>query len=51
MDYNTKEENIVQFRNLKFLSLRGNLSKNRVERVLGEDLNMPTGDGGLLVDR
>ena len=37
------------FVNSKFL--RGNLSKNRVERVLGEDLNIPTGDGGLLVDR
>jgi len=38
-------------RNTKFLSLRGNLSKYRVERVLGKKLNIPTGDGGLLVDR
>lgn len=51
MDYNTQEESIIQFRNIKFLSLRGNLSKNRVEKILGEKLNIPTGDGGLLVDR
>jgi len=51
MDYNTQEENIIQFRNIKFLSLRGNLSKKRVEKVLKKDLNIPTGDGGLLVDR
>jgi hypothetical protein len=51
MDYNTQEESIIQFRNIKFLSLRGNLSKNRVEKILGKKLNIPTGDGGLLVDR
>ena len=51
MDYNTQEDNIIQLRNTKFLSLRGNLSKYRVERVLGKKLNIPTGDGGLLVDR
>ena len=51
IDYNTQEDNIIQLRNTKFLSLRGNLSKYRVERVLGKKLNIPTGDGGLLVDR
>lgn len=49
--YNTQKDNKFRFRNIKILSLRGNLSKNRVERVLGKDLNIPTGDGGLLVDR
>jgi len=51
MNYNTQEENIIQNRNIKILSLRGNLSKNRVERILNKKLNIPTGDGGLLVDR
>jgi hypothetical protein len=51
IDYNTQEENIIQLRNTKILSLRGNLSKNRVERILNKNLNIPTGDGGLLVDR
>lgn len=51
IDYNTQEDNIIQLRNTKFLSLRGNLSKYRVERVLGKKLNIPTGDGGLLVGR
>ena len=51
MNYKTQEDNIIQLRNTKFLSLRGNLSKCRVERVIGKKLNIPTGDGGLLVDR
>jgi len=51
INYNTQEDNKFRFRNIIFLSLRGNLSKNRVERILGERLNIPTGDGGLLVDR
>jgi len=50
MNY-TQEDNKFRFRNIKVLSLRGNLSKNRVERILGKTLNIPTGDGGLLVDR
>ena len=51
MNYDTQEENIIRLRSTKILSLRGNLSKNRVERILNENLNIPTGDGGLLVDR
>ena len=51
MNYKTQEDNIIQLRNTRFLSLRGNLSKCRVERVIGKKLNIPTGDGGLLVDR
>ena len=48
---NTQEDNGFRFRNIRVLSLRGNLSKNRVERILGKELSIPTGDGGLLVDR
>lgn len=51
MNYNAQEGNLIQSRNIKILSLRGNLSKSRVEKVLGKKLNIPTGDGGLLVDR
>lgn len=51
INYGTQEQNMIQFRNIKILSLRGNLSKNRVERILNKKLNIPTGDGGLLVDR
>ena len=48
---NTQEDNGFRFRNIRVLSLRGNLSRIRVERILGEELSIPTGDGGLLVDR
>ena len=51
MNYNVQEEILIQSRNIKILSLRGNLSKSRVEKVLGKKLNIPTGDGGLLADR
>jgi hypothetical protein len=51
MNYNTQEDNKFKYRNVKVLSLRGNLSKNRVERIIGNNLNIPTGDGGLLADR
>lgn len=51
MNYNAQEEDLIQSRNIKILSLRGNLSKNRIERVLGKSLYVPTGDGGLLADR
>lgn len=51
ISYNAHEDNKFRFRNIRVLSLRGNLSKNRVERILGKKLSIPTGDGGLLVDR
>ena len=51
MNYDTQERNIIQFGNVKILSLRGNLSKNRIEMILDNNLDIPTGDGGLLVDR
>jgi len=51
ISYNAHEDNKFRFRNIRVLSLRGNLSKNRVEKILGKELSIPTGDGGLLVDR
>lgn len=51
INYDTRDQKMIQSRNIKILSLRGNLSKNRVERILDKELNIPTGDGGLLVDR
>ncbi len=48
---NMQEDYGFRFRNIRVLSLRGNLSKNRVERILGKELSIPTGDGGLLVNR
>lgn len=51
ISYNAHEDNKFRFRNIRVLSLRGNLSKNRVEKILGKKLSIPTGDGGLLVDR
>ena len=51
ISYNAHEDNKFRFRNIRVLSLRGNLSKNRVERILGKKLSITTGDGGLLVDR
>jgi len=36
------------FRNMLFHSVRGKLTKARVEKVLGKALDIPTGDGGLI---
>ncbi|MBH1939370.1 polysaccharide pyruvyl transferase family protein [Mobilitalea sibirica] len=35
-------------KNITFCALRGNLSKQRVEELIGRRLNIPTGDGGIL---
>lgn len=34
--------------NMKFCAVRGELSKERVEKILGRKLNIPTCDGGIL---
>lgn len=47
---NGKDNNFI-FRNIKFLSLRGELTKRRIENILGKELDVPTGDGGLLANR
>lgn len=40
-----------KYNHIEFLSLRGNLSKGKIEKILKKDLDIPLGDGGLLVDR
>ena len=39
------------FKNTHFCALRGELSKKRIEHIVGKKLDVPTGDGGLLADR
>ena len=36
------------FRKIEFRSVRGELTKTRVEKIIGKKLNIPTGDGGIL---
>lgn len=36
------------FRKMHFCAVRGNLSRNRVEQILGYEINIPVGDGGIL---
>ena len=35
-------------KNMKFCCVRGNLTKNKVEKLIGKKLNIPVGDGGIL---
>lgn len=35
-------------RNMTFAAVRGKLSKERVEKILGKELDIPTGDAGIL---
>lgn len=37
-------------KNMQFCAVRGELSKKRVEKLLGVDLDIPLADGGLLAD-
>lgn len=39
------------YRNTIFLALRGQLSKERIERIIRKKLDIPLGDGGLLAER
>jgi pyruvyltransferase len=44
-----KPRNDTSFiRDMKFHSVRGELTKARVEKIIGEKLDIPTGDGGLI---
>lgn len=36
------------FREMRFCAVRGNFSKERVEKILGLETNIPVGDGGIL---
>lgn len=51
VNYPVLPDNDFIFRRIHVCSLRGQLSKERVEKILGKKLNVPLGDGGLLVDR
>lgn len=48
ISYPTEEEISIRNKNLTFSSVRGELSKRRVENILGRKLDITTGDGGLL---
>lgn len=50
-NYNTRIDNGIKYKNFKILSLRGNLSRQRLENVLCEDIDVPLGDGGLLAEK
>ena len=39
------------FKNVIFHCLRGQLTKERVEKIIGKKLDIPLGDGGLLAER
>lgn len=44
-----KEKDTPFYRkNMKFAAVRGELSKARVEKIIGKKLNIPTGDAGIL---
>ena len=51
INYPMIPDNEFRFRRIHVCSLRGQLSKERVEKILGKTLEVPLGDGGLLVDR
>lgn len=51
LNYNSCPDNGFLFRNVHICSLRGKLTKERVEKILKTRLNVPLGDGGLLADR
>lgn len=51
MNWNSGKDNDIRFSNVHFLSLRGELSRRRIEKILGRDLNVPLGDGGLLAEK
>ena len=51
ISYNQNADMPFFFRNMNFCSVRGNMTKGRVEKILGKAIDIPTGDGGLLADR
>ena len=46
----TRKERPLIFKNTHFCAVRGELSKKRIETIIGEKLDIPTGDGGLLAE-
>lgn len=51
MTYGQGRDNNLFLNNVHFLSVRGELTKKRVENIIKKEIDIPTGDGGLLVDR
>ena len=46
VNYKNKDEKL--YKNTTFCAVRGELSKRRIEKILGKKLNIPTGDAGIL---
>ena len=47
ISYNDKDSNFYR-KNIKFAAIRGVLSKKRIESIIGEKLQIPLGDAGIL---
>lgn len=47
ISYNLPDRSFFR-RNIKFCAVRGSLSKQKVERIIGHKLNIPMGDAGIL---
>lgn len=48
---NTSLDSSLVFKHIHIHALRGNLTKMRMEKLMGRKLDVPTGDGGLLAQR
>lgn len=48
---NPEKDTKFVYKDVEIHAVRGELSKKRVEKVLDKKLDIPTGDGGLLVER
>lgn len=44
-------DNKFKYKDVRILSLRGQLTKERVEKILSREVDVPLGDGGLLAER
>lgn len=51
INYPNGKDNPFIYEHVVVNALRGNLSKIRVEKIIGETINVPLGDGGLLAER
>lgn len=47
----TGKERSLRIKNTHFCAIRGELSRKRMENIIGRRLDIPTGDGGLLAER
>lgn len=46
ISYKEKDENL--YKKTQFCAVRGELSKKRIEKIMGKKINIPTGDAGIL---